>query len=130
MEHFLQAAALAMIGSILAIVLRKQTKELSILLVIACSAAILALGAWFLEPILDFVSRLRLMGELDDGMVAILLKTAGVGLITELACAVCEDAGEATLGKMARVCGSAAALYLALPLLTAVLDMLQAMLEG
>lgn len=69
---------------------------------------------WFLEPVVDFVTELRLLGQLDGATVTILLKTAGVGLLAELAGAVCEDAGEGTLAKMVRLCGSAAALYLAL----------------
>ena len=112
MEQFLQAAALAMVGAVLAIVLQKDSRELSILLVIACSTAILLLAISFLEPLVDFVTRVRLLGNLDEGMVRILLKTAGVGLIAELAGAVCEDAGQGPLGKMVRICGSAAALYL------------------
>lgn len=119
-----------MVGAVLAVVLQKQAKELSVLLVIGCSALILTLAVWFLEPVVDFVTQLRLLGELDSEMVAILLKTAGVGLLAELAGTVCEDAGEGTLGKMARLCGSAAALYLALPLLTAVLDMVSELLGG
>lgn len=119
-----------MVGAVLAIVVQKQVKELSILMVIACCAIILALAARFLEPIVDFATELRILGQLDGDMVAILLKTAGVGLIAELASAVCEDAGEGTLGKMVRLCSSAAALYLALPLMTAVLTMIQGLLEG
>ena len=51
MDRFLQAAALAMVGAVLALVVQKQAKEISILMVIACSAVILALAAWFLEPV-------------------------------------------------------------------------------
>ena len=47
MDRFLQAAALAMVGAVLALVVQKQAKEISILMVIACSAVILALAAWF-----------------------------------------------------------------------------------
>ena len=43
MERFLQAAALAMVAAVLAVVLQKQSKEISVLLVMACSAVILAL---------------------------------------------------------------------------------------
>ena len=99
MDRFLQAAALAMVGAVLALVVQKQAKEL------------------------------RLLGQLDGATVTILLKTAGVGLLAELAGAVCEDAGEGTLAKMVRLCGSAAALYLALPLFTSVLDMIGDMLK-
>ena len=83
-----------MVGAVLALVVQKQAKEISILMVIACSAVILALAAWFLEPVVDFVTELRLLGQLDGATVTILLKTAGVGLLAELAGAVCEDAGE------------------------------------
>lgn len=60
---------------------------------------ILALAAWFLEPVVDFVTELRLLGQLDGATVTILLKTAGIGLLAELAGAVCEDAGEGTWPK-------------------------------
>ena len=130
MEHFLQAAALALVGAVLALVLQKQSKELAVLLTIGCSAMILTLCARFLEPVVDFVTQLRLLGNLDGEMVSILLKTVGVGILAELAAAVCEDAGEGTLGKMTRICGSAAAIYMALPLMTAVLDMVSGLLEG
>ena len=104
MDRFLQAAALAMVGAVLALVVQKQAKEISILMVIACSAVILALAAWFLEPVVDFVTELRLLGQLDGATVTILLKTAGVGLLAE-------------------------PLYLALPLFTSVLDMIGDMLK-
>ena len=107
MERFLQAAALAMVGAVLAVVVQKQSKEISVLLVIACSAVILALAVWFLEPVVDFVTELRLLGQLDGATVTILLKTAGVGLLAELAGAVCEDAGR---GLWPKWCGCAAAL--------------------
>lgn len=66
MDRFLQAAALAMVGAVLALVVQKQAKEISILMVIACSAVILALAAWFLEPVVDFVTELRLLGQLTE----------------------------------------------------------------
>ncbi|MFR0733616.1 MAG: SpoIIIAC/SpoIIIAD family protein [Oscillospiraceae bacterium] len=129
MDRFLQAAALAMVGAVLALVVQKQAKEISILMVIACSAVILALAAWFLEPVVDFVTELRLLGQLDGATVTILLKTAGVGPPGRAGRGgVAEDAGR-TLAKMVRLCGSAAALYLALPLLTSVLDMIGDMLK-
>ena len=130
MENFLQAASLAMIGTILALVLKKQSKEIAILLTIACCISVLAIAAIFLEPVMDFITQLRLLAGLDGDMVAILMKAAGVGLIAEVAGAICQDAGESTLEKVVRICGSGAILYLTLPLLTAVFETLQMILEG
>lgn len=129
MGEFYQAAALAMVAAVLVLVLQKQSRELAVLLAIAGCVAVMLLAMQFLEPVVDFVSHLQSLGQLDGGMVSILLKVAGIGLVAELAATVCEDAGEAALGKMARLCGTAAALYLSLPMLTAVLELLQKMLE-
>lgn len=130
MDQFLQAASLAMIGTILALVLKKQSKEIAILLTIACCIAIITVAAAFLEPVVDFVVQLRLLAGLDAEMVGILLKAAGIGLVAEIAGAICQDAGESTLDKVIRICGNGAILYLSLPLLTAVFESLQMILEG
>lgn len=130
MSYFLQAAALAMIGAILALVLQKQSKELSILLVLGCGICIYFLAVHFLEPVIDFVLELQQIGNLDGDMVRLLLKATGIGILAEVSGTICEDAGEATLGKMVRLCGSCAAMYLALPMLTAVMEMVKKLLEG
>lgn len=130
MNNYLQVIVLAVTGAILALILAKQTRELSILLTIACSVAIIGISFGFLEPIVDFVTELRLLGELEQGQVAILLRSAGMCLVTELACGICEDVGQSTLAKMVRFCGNVALVYIALPLLTAVMDVLKELLGG
>ena len=62
--------------------------------------------------------------------MTILWKVAGISLITELAETVCADAGESALGRMLRLCGAAAALYTALPLFSAVLELLEKLMGG
>ncbi len=130
MENFLQAIALAILGAILALILGKQTRELSILLTIACAAAIIALSFVFLEPIVDLVVELRLLGGLQEEHVSILLRAAGMCLLTEFACGVCEDVGQSTLAKMVRFCGNGALVYIALPLLMSVVELLKELLGG
>ena len=114
----------------MALVLKKESKGIGILLTIACCIAIITVAATFLEPVVDFVAQLRLVAGLDESMVGILLKAAGIGLIAEVAGAICQDAGESTLEKVVHICGNGAILYLSLPLLTAVFESLQMILEG
>lgn len=130
METFLRAAAVAIVGAILAVVVRKETKELGVVLSLACCALLLVLIWDFLEPVVDFARRLNRMTTLSGEMIGILLKAAGVGLLCEAACAVCEDAGESTLGKITKICGSATVLYLSLPLFQSVLDLIEGLLGG
>lgn len=130
MEVFLQAAALAVVGAILAVVVRKETKELGILLVLGSVVALFLLVWTFLEPVVDFARRLNRMTGLSGDMIGIMLKATGVALLSEIACSVCEDAGEQALGKITKICASVTILYLSLPLFQAVLGLIEDLLHG
>lgn len=130
MENFLQAVALAILGAVLALVVGNRTKEMGILLTIACTTLIAILSFAFLEPIVDFLVELRLLGELQKDHVSILLRSAGMCLVMEFACSICEDAGQSALAKIVRVCGNAALVYIALPLLQTVIQLLRELLGG
>lgn len=130
MELFLRAAALAVICTILTVTVRKETKELGLLLSLAGCVLLVGLTWEFLEPILDFLRRLTRLSSLSGSMVGILLKITGVSLLGEMACAICEDAGESTLGKMTKVCTGTTVLYLTIPLFQGILDLIEGLLGG
>lgn len=129
MDPLLQGIALAVIGALLAIVLKGHAREMALVLTLGCCCLIASLAIEFLAPVVDLIQELQSLSGLDSGLVAILLRTAGIGLLAETACAVCSDAGESALGKMAQFCGGAAALYVSLPLISTVLSMVQALLR-
>lgn len=130
MDGFLRGIGVAVIGAILGVVVRKQTKELGILLSIACCCLLFAMIWNFLEPVIDFARRLNRMTTLSGEMIGILVKATGVGLLCEWASSVCDDAGEAALGKITKVCGSVTILYISLPLFQSVLDLIEALVHG
>jgi len=82
MEQFLQAVGLAVVGAVLALVVGKHTKEMSVLLTMGCAVGIVVLALHFLEPVVDLVTELRLLGELQHEHVSILLKAAGMSDVT------------------------------------------------
>lgn len=126
---FFQGAALAIITALLCAVLKKQDGVFAAALSALCAGILFLFAFRFLEPVVDFAGKLQAIGGIDRTLSGVLLKSVGIGLITELSVAICEDAGEGSLGKMARFCGSAAAVYLALPLLGGVLDLLEELLN-
>jgi orotidine-5'-phosphate decarboxylase len=80
--------------------------------------------AALLEPVMELLNELKRLGELDGGAVGILLRCAGIGMISELAGLLCADAGEGAMGKALQICANAAILWLSLPLLRQVLTMI------
>lgn len=128
MADYLRFSALVLIGLLLAQVLGRQSKDMSLLLTLAVCVMV-CLGAMeFLEPVTEFLRQVRRMGELDSEAVAILLKAAGIGLLSELAGLLCADAGESAMGKALQILSSAAILWLSLPLFRQVLTLIEGVL--
>lgn len=130
MELAAKIAAVAMVAAVLCVLLRENGKVLAVLLSLAACAGILVVGVRCLSPIWNVLQQLKKLSGLGDGVTAPLLKVAGIGLLTQAAAGVCIDAGEGGLGKAVEISGSVLALYAALPLLSAVLTLLEKLLGG
>ena len=128
MEGFLQAFAAVLLAVILGLVLAKQSKDWAVLLTTGVSCMVLAVGAVYLQPVLDFVRELQTLSELDPQMLTVVLKAVGIGLISEIAALICLDAGNAALGKGIQILASLTVLWLSLPLMRALLELVQKIL--
>ena len=124
MTEYLRFTAVTLIGLILALVLGKQSKELGLLLTMGV-CALVSIGAMaFLEPVTELLRELRDLGELDGQALTILIKCAGIAVLSELASILCTDAGEGAMGKALSLLSSGAILWLSLPLLRQLLELI------
>lgn len=114
--------------ALLLILMQQNGKEMGTLLSLAvcCMVAVVALS--YLRPVLDFLATLEALGNLDGDLVGTLLKAAGIGMLTEIASMVCNDAGNASMGKTVQLLGTAVILWLSLPLFTALMELLRSIL--
>ena len=128
MGWFLQAAAVAMVAVIMWLILSKYGKEYALLLSIGACTLILLSVFRFLEPIVDLLGQLQTLGNIQSQWLSILLKAVGIGLITEMGSLICADTGNAALGKTLQILGTVAVLWLAIPLLNGVIDLLEQIL--
>lgn len=130
METLLRVGAVAVIGALLTALIKKHNGALALALSLACCCALCAALGAMAEPVVAFAGRLRETAGLSAAFLSPLLKTVAVGLVTEVASSVCADAGESALARIAVLCGTAAALCCALPLMEAVLELVADLLEG
>jgi stage III sporulation protein AD len=128
MELFLKATVVALIASVLGLVLQKQGKDIAMLLILAVSVMIAVAAMNYLEPVITFMTKLANLAELNDEMLRIVLKTTGIGVVGELASMVAADAGNASLGKMIQMLTVGVVLWLAVPLLEQLLDLVTSIL--
>lgn len=128
MERFGKLLCLVLIGLILWLVLDKREKDISGLLTLAVCCAVAAGAAVFLQPVLELIWQLEAMGQLQEGLLGILLKAVGIHFLSEVVATVCTDAGNGSMGSITRFLGSCVMLYTAIPVFSALLELIREIL--
>lgn len=128
MEGFWKATAAILLTVILIVAVGKQEKDISVLLgmAVCCLAGVIAIS--YLEPVVDLMWELGQLGEISGSTLGILMKAVGIALVSEIAEMLCSDSGSASLGKMLQMLGSAAILYLSIPIFRGLLTLIQEIL--
>lgn len=130
MERFLQAAAGVMAATVLWIFLSKQGKEYALILSLGACSLVLLMFFQFFRPVVELLHRLQDLGDLQPEWLSVMLKALGIGLVVEMSSLICADAGNAALGKTMQILGAAAVLWLSIPLINSLLELLQQILGG
>lgn len=125
MDYFIKAVSAALLAVILGIVLSKQGKDAALLITLAACAMVLMLAASYLQPIVESMRKLQELGGVDKGLLEILMKILGIGLLGEITSMVCDDAGNAAVGKTVQLLTTAVILWLTIPMIEQLLDLLQ-----
>ena len=124
MSIFVKASALALIVSVLYQMVSGRNKEIGTLLLVLGSCVILITAVSYIEPVFAFIRKLQTLGKLNNEMLEILLKSVGIGLLAEISVLVCNDMGNASMGKTLQILATAAILWLSLPMLNSLLDLI------
>lgn len=130
MERFYQAVAGVLIAVIFILVLRKQGSDIAILLSVLVCCMVGFLAAGFLKPVMEFLQRLQKLGALQTDYITTLLKIVGISFTAQIAGLICDDSGNSALGKIIQFLASAVIIYLSLPMLSKLLDLVDQILEN
>ena len=130
MDWMIKAAAGALITAILGIILQKQGKEYALVLVIAVCAMGACLALSYIKPVIIFLEELRDLAGLDGEILKIMLKAVGISLIGEISGSICTDAGNSSLGKMLQLLSTVVVLWLSLPVLQQIMDLICEVLKN
>ncbi len=128
MGSFWKATAAILLTVIFILALGKQEKDISALLGMAACCLVGVIVISYLEPVVDLLWELGELGEISGSTLGILMKAVGIALVSEIAGMLCSDSGSASLGKMLQMLGSAAILYLSIPIFRALLTLIQEIL--
>ena len=128
MELLVKLAALSLCVSAVALLLRRSDEALALILPLAA----LILGCALLLPefaqMQALCSRALALTGLPAALVTPLAKVIGISLVTRCSCALCADAGQSALSALLGTAGAVCALVCALPLVSALLDLVEGFL--
>lgn len=128
MEIFIKAAAGVLIATVISLILSKQGKDFSVLLVIIVCCMVAAVAMRYLQEIISFFQLLQQKGNLSGELIVILLKTVGIGILSQITSMICADSGNAALGKVIQLLSTAVILWLCIPLFTELLELVESVL--
>jgi len=128
MDIYLKATAGILITAILTLILSKQGKDMALLLTLCVCAMVVLAACAYLKPIIALARKLIQIGQLNHQWLDILLKVTGIGILSQVAGFICNDAGNQSLAKSLQIITTAVLLSLSVPLLEEILIFLEAIL--
>lgn len=115
-------------GAVVAILLRTAKRpEMAMLAALAAGLAVLYFVLSKLSGMVYALWTMADKGRVDGEVFAVVLKVIAIAYIAEFGAQVCHDAGEAGLAKKVELGGKVTVLALSVPILSALLDLILAL---
>lgn len=124
MTILLKIAAVAVAGTVLGLVIKKNSPEMALMLTISLALAALYLAYDTIRAVADFVRSLAELTRIEPEVLTVVFKTVGISVVTKLSADVCRDAGQASVAAGVELTGAVTALYISLPLFKTVITMI------
>lgn len=129
MEQFFQIIAAILLSVVLVVILRNCGSGVGELLtlMVCCMVTIIALQ--YIKPLIQFMESIETIGGLNTPMFKNILKAVGIAVTAEITQMICEDSGNRAIGKALQYLTTGIITYLTLPMLTALLDLIEEVLS-
>ena len=129
MEVMAKLAAVGVTAVVLSAVLKKNTPELALLLVLAAGLWRLTLAAGGLGAAAALMEELAQQAGLSEALLEPVVKTVALSILTKLTVELCRSAGEGGVAAFVETAGAVLALLAALPLVRAVAQLMGELLS-
>ncbi|CEO89892.1 MAG TPA: stage III sporulation protein AD [Syntrophaceticus sp.] len=120
--EILNIVGIALVVTVFAVLLREVRPEMALLLALGFGVLIFILVLSKMGAIINLFRDLTHKAQVDELYLVTLLKILGIAYIAEFGAQICRDAGEGTIASKIELAGKILILLLALPIFTAVLQ--------
>lgn len=121
-------AAIALMGGLSAVFLKREAAEIALLLSIATTILLLVVVGSAAAEILTLLRQLAQQASISEALLTPMLKVLGIEVVTNLVAHICRDAGEGGIAAAVELTGAICALYTSIPVIQAVLILIEELL--
>lgn len=125
----LQICLIGVIGAIVALILKQYKPEFAVIVSLAAGIVILFIVSEYIFEAVEVVTGISEKTGIDNAMLSAVMKIIGVGYLTEFSSNICEDSGNKSIADKIALGGKIIILITALPILTAVVDVISALVS-
>ncbi len=127
--EILKISAIALTGVVLAALLKSVNKEISLYVILATAVVILITVLGKVSEIFSFIENIYDNITYGREFFPVIIKVLIIAYITDFTAQLCKDAGEGTIGSKVELAGKVIIFYVAMPILTAILELINVLLK-
>lgn len=128
MEQLIRFSAVALLATAVCLILRRSNPELQVPMAALVCAFVLSGAAVLLRPVRELLKSAEAFSGLGGAYYLPVAKCVAIGILAKGASDLCRDGGQSAMAGAVELGGTAAALYVSLPLLTSLLGLMKRLL--
>ncbi len=121
-------SVIALAGTVLAVVLKEYRKEYSLYVGLATVVIILGMIINQLSAVFELFTEWQNELSYGEFYIPVVIKILGVAYIADFTAQICRDAGENSIGSKVELAGKVMVFYLALPIMTSIMELIKSIL--
>ena len=124
----LKIVGFGILASLMVVILKENSKEVSIVLVIASSIVLLLASINYLTPIVSMIENIVSKTSIDSSYIIVILKVTGIAYLIEFGKDICIDAGQNSIANKMEIAGKIIIASLSVPVITSVFEVVEKLL--
>ena len=127
--EIIKIAGIALTGVISAALLKSINKDISLYVILATAVIILIAVLGEVSEIFSFIENIYDDITYGREFFPVIIKVLIIAYITDFTAQLCKDAGEGSIGSKVELAGKVIIFYVAMPILTAILEVINVLLR-
>lgn len=122
MDTLYKIISIAIITCVTCLIVKPIRADFAVFISIVGGIIVLFYSVSYLSQIFDVFNNIFSISGINTSLYSIILKVIGIGYLTEFTAGICNDTGNSSLGDKVLLGGKIVILFMAIPIVTSILQ--------